>query len=104
MKITQTPLVILNFKTYIESTGEKALQLARALEEVSEETGISMVAAPQGADLWRLSQEVKIPVLAQRIDPVRCFEKQIIDDQGILKKSKIVFDTILTFVGAQNTR
>ena len=70
MKITQTPLVILNFKTYIESTGEKALQLARALEEVSEETGISMVAAPQGADLWRLSQEVKIPVLAQHIDPV----------------------------------
>ncbi|WP_321423298.1 triose-phosphate isomerase [uncultured Methanobacterium sp.] len=70
MKITQTPLVILNFKTYLESTGEKALQLARALEQVAEETGVNMVAAPQGADLWRLSQEVKIPVLAQHIDPV----------------------------------
>jgi len=70
MKITQTPLVILNFKTYLESTGEKALQLARALEQVAEETGVNMVAAPQGADLWRLSQEVNIPVLAQHIDPV----------------------------------
>jgi triosephosphate isomerase (TIM) len=70
MKITQTPLVILNFKTYIESTGEKALELAKALEEVAEETGVKMAAAPQGADLWRLSQEVKIPVLAQHIDPV----------------------------------
>lgn len=70
MKITQTPLVILNFKTYLESTGEKALVLARALEQVAEETGVNMVAAPQGADLWRLSQEVEIPVLAQHIDPV----------------------------------
>ncbi|OPX59789.1 MAG: Triosephosphate isomerase [Methanobacterium sp. PtaB.Bin024] len=70
MKITQTPLVILNFKTYLESTGEKALQLAMALEQVAEETGVNMAAAPQGADIWRLSQEVEIPVLAQHIDPV----------------------------------
>ncbi len=70
MKITQTPLVILNFKTYIESTGEKALLLARALEEVADETGVNMAAAPQGADMWRLSSEVKIPVLAQHIDSV----------------------------------
>ncbi|HOI39326.1 MAG TPA: triose-phosphate isomerase [Methanobacterium sp.] len=70
MKITQTPLVILNFKTYLESTGEKALHLARALEQVADETGVTMAAAPQGADLWMLSQEVNIPILAQHIDPV----------------------------------
>jgi len=70
MKLTQTPLVILNFKTYMESTGEQALLLAKALEEASLETGVIMAAAPQGADLWRLSQEVKIPVLAQHLDPV----------------------------------
>ena len=70
MKITQTPLVILNFKTYLESTGEKALQLARALEQVAEETGVNMAAAPQGADLRMLSHEVNIPILAQHIDPV----------------------------------
>ncbi len=70
MKITQTPLVILNFKTYLESTGQKALQLARALEEVAEETGVKMAAAPQGADLRMLSKEVNIPILAQHIDPV----------------------------------
>ena len=55
MKITQTPLVILNFKTYLESTGDKALQLAKALEQVAEETGVNMAAAPQGADLRKLS-------------------------------------------------
>ncbi|HHY00081.1 MAG TPA: triose-phosphate isomerase [Methanothermobacter sp.] len=70
MKITQTPLVILNFKTYLESTGDKALQLAKALEQVAEETGVNMAAAPQGADLRILSQEVNIPILAQHIDPV----------------------------------
>jgi triosephosphate isomerase (TIM) len=70
MKITQTPLVILNFKTYLESTGEKAMLLARASQQVAQETGVNMAVAPQGADLWRLSQEVEIPVLAQHIDPV----------------------------------
>ena len=70
MKITQTPLVILNFKTYLESTGDKALQLAKALEQVAEETGVNMAAAPQGADLRKLSEEVNIPILAQHIDPV----------------------------------
>jgi len=70
MKITQTPLVILNFKTYLESTGDKALQLAKALEQVAEETGVNMAAAPQGADLRKLSEEVNIPIFAQHIDPV----------------------------------
>jgi triosephosphate isomerase (TIM) len=70
MKITQKPLVILNFKTYIESTGLKALHLAKISEQVAQETGVNMAVAAQGADLWRISQEVQIPVMAQHIDPV----------------------------------
>jgi len=65
-----TPIVILNFKTYIEATGENALDLARVCEQVSDETGVNIVVAPQHMDLFRVAQNVKIPVVAQHIDPI----------------------------------
>ena len=34
-KIKRTPIVILNFKTYLESTGNNALKLAMASEVVA---------------------------------------------------------------------
>jgi triosephosphate isomerase (TIM) len=70
MEITQKELVILNFKTYIESTGLKALHLAKISEQVAMETGVDVAVAAQGADIFRISQEVQIPVLAQHVDPV----------------------------------
>ncbi len=69
-EITRTPIVILNFKTYIESTGEKALKLAKISEEVAIETGVNIAVAPQHADLLRISSEVEIPVIAQHVDSV----------------------------------
>jgi len=69
-EITRTPVVILNFKTYLESTGEKALNLAKFSEEVANETGINIIVVPQHADLLRVSNEVKIPVFAQHVDAV----------------------------------
>jgi triosephosphate isomerase len=68
--ITQTPIVILNFKTYLESTGKNALKLAKACEKVANETGINIAVAPQNMDLHMISQEVDIPVFAQHIDPI----------------------------------
>jgi triosephosphate isomerase len=70
MKIKGKSLVILNFKTYMESTGENALGLAKISEEVADETGVEIAVAPQAADIWRISSEVNIPVLSQHIDPV----------------------------------
>jgi triosephosphate isomerase len=69
-KIKRTPIVILNFKTYLESTGKNALKLAKASEIVAEETGVNMVVAPQSPDVYPLSQEVKIPIFAQHVDAV----------------------------------
>lgn len=48
--------------------GEKAVALARILESVSEETGVSIAAAPQAIDLARIAQEIDIPVYAQHVD------------------------------------
>jgi triosephosphate isomerase (TIM) len=68
--VKRTPIVILNFKTYLESTGKNALKLAIASEMVAEETGVNMVVAPQSPDIYSLSHQVKIPVFAQHIDAV----------------------------------
>ncbi|MDP3034781.1 MAG: triose-phosphate isomerase [Methanobacteriaceae archaeon] len=68
--ISKTPIVILNFKTYLESTGKNALELAKACEKVAKETGVNIAVAPQHIDLYNLSKEVDIPVLAQHIDPI----------------------------------
>lgn len=67
----QTPMVIVNFKTYLESTGKKALELAKQAEKASKETGACIIVAPQFADLAKIAEEVEIPVFAQHVDPVK---------------------------------
>lgn len=64
------PLIVLNFKTYAESTGENAVKMARYCEEVSKATGVEIIACPQAPDLYRVAASVKVPVYAQHIDAV----------------------------------
>lgn len=70
MSKIRTPVVILNFKTYAESSGEKALELAKALESAADESGIPMVAVPQAIDIYKIKEETSIPVLSQHIDAI----------------------------------
>lgn len=63
-------MIITNFKTYENATGEKALALAKVHEKVAEETGASIAVAVQPTDLHMIAGAVKIPVLAQHFDPV----------------------------------
>ncbi len=64
------PVIIVNFKTYLEATGIKAVDLAKQAEKAHKETGIEIIVAPQYADLARVSEAVEIPVYAQHIDAV----------------------------------
>jgi triosephosphate isomerase len=64
------PIIILNFKTYIESTGTNAVKLAALVQKVGKETGVMMIVAPQVADIYRISTEVDIPIYAQHINGV----------------------------------
>jgi len=68
--VMETPIIVVNVKTYAEATGEKALEIARDMEKVSEETSVSMAIAVQPTDISLCSREVSIPVLAQHIDPI----------------------------------
>ncbi len=67
----QTPIILVNFKTYLEATGRKAVELAKQAEKVSKETGASIAVAPQFADIARVAEAVEIPVFAQHIDPIK---------------------------------
>ncbi len=66
----QTPLILVNFKTYLEATGRRAVSLARTAEKVSRETQISICVAPQFTDIAVVAKKVEIPVFAQHVDPI----------------------------------
>jgi triosephosphate isomerase len=65
------PIIIINFKTYLESTGKRALDLAKKAEHASKETCAKVVLAPQLADLAKIADAVDLPVFAQHIDPIK---------------------------------
>ena len=66
----QTPTIIVNFKTYSEATGKKAVELAEEAEKVSKETSVNIIVAPQFTDIATVAEAVEIPVFAQHIDPI----------------------------------
>jgi len=66
----KTPLVIVNFKTYPEATGKRALELSKIIEEIAAENSVNAAVAPQYVDIHRVATEVKIPIIAQHVDPI----------------------------------
>jgi triosephosphate isomerase len=71
LSIVKTPIAVVNFKTYTEGTGKKAVELARSAEKVSSETGVCFAVAPQYVDILLIVNSVDIPVFAQHIDPFK---------------------------------
>lgn len=61
---------MINFKTYMEATAERALSLAQAAEKAARETGVSVGVAPQFSDISLVASKVGIPVFAQHVDSV----------------------------------
>ena len=64
------PLLLINFKTYLESTGKLAVELSKKVETVGENEGVSVAVAPQFCDIEQVAATVDIPVYAQHIDAV----------------------------------
>jgi triosephosphate isomerase len=64
------PFLLINFKTYLEATGKRAVELSKQIEEVGENTGVKVGVAPQFCDIEKVAASVDIPVFAQHIDSV----------------------------------
>ncbi len=62
--------VIINFKAYGEGSGEKAISLAKAVEEVSRKVDFYMAVCPPFVDLSDVIKSVEIDVFAQHTDAV----------------------------------
>ncbi len=66
----KTPTIVVNVKTYTESTGIKAFEIGQLIEDIACETGVSMAIAVQPTDIYFCSSKLKIPIFAQHIDPI----------------------------------
>jgi triosephosphate isomerase len=64
-------MIIVNFKTYSEATGKKAVELAKKAEKISNETHVFVGVTPQFTDIAATAKAVGIPVFAQHIDPIK---------------------------------
>jgi len=69
MIMKQLPVIVLNYKTYVESTGIKGRTLTRMAHEVMKEKGVRIVVCPQTPDLY-LNKAAEIEVFAQHVDAI----------------------------------
>ncbi len=65
----KTPIIIINFKTYKESTGDNAVKLAKQIEKAVKKTKANVAIAVQAVDIEKVVKSVDLPVLAQHVDP-----------------------------------
>jgi triosephosphate isomerase len=63
-------MIFVNFKTYKQGTGMDALLLEKVLEEVSFTSGVKIVPVVQAADVKEATQNTKLEVWTQHVDPV----------------------------------
>ncbi len=61
-------LIVLNMKTYEQSTGEGGVRIARVCDEVASEADAKFIVCPSADLLYRISSEVSVPVFAQHVD------------------------------------
>lgn len=64
----KNPQILINFKTYKQSTHQNALKLAKICENLTKKNKISIVIAPQATDLRLINSKTKIPTYSQHFD------------------------------------
>lgn len=69
----ETPVIVLNVKTYAEAIGEKTREIAFLMDKIAAETGVHMAIAVQATDIMLCAKDkdISIPVFAQHIDPIK---------------------------------
>ena len=61
-------MIIVNFKIYQETFGDKAIRLAEICKKVAGKTGVRIVVAASAISAWRIQKEVGIEVFLQNVD------------------------------------
>ncbi len=63
------PLFLVNFKTYENSFGDRAMSIVKILEEESKRYSVQFAIAAPATEISNLSKH-KVPVFAQHVDPI----------------------------------
>ncbi len=61
-------VLVLNLKAYKETIGDGAESIAKIAKEVSRQTGVRIIIAPQATDIAKISGTIE--TIAQHIDPI----------------------------------
>ena len=64
------PVIVVNFKTYKEGSGARAVKLAKICDHIATELKAHIVVAVQALDVGIVANSVSIPVFAQHVDGV----------------------------------
>ncbi|MEW9491486.1 MAG: triose-phosphate isomerase [Candidatus Aramenus sulfurataquae] len=64
------PIVLINFKAYENSFGKKAVEMAKVIEGVSKDYSVDVIISVPATEIYRIAQEVSIPVYAEHVDAV----------------------------------
>lgn len=81
-------MILVNFKTYREASGENAVSLARTIADVANDSGIEIISCPQAVDLKDVVDVSNQPVWVQHVDAVErgratgWFPPEVAKEQG----------------------
>jgi len=69
---TDERYLVINFKTYLEATGARAIELARKIDKVARDyPSVKVMIAPSVVDILKVAEIVEtIEVIAQHVDPI----------------------------------
>ena len=63
-------MIVVNFKTYQQASGEAAVKLTHSICDCAGETGVEIIVCPQAVDLRKVVAVSDHPVWAQHVDAV----------------------------------
>ncbi|MEM0016425.1 MAG: triose-phosphate isomerase [Saccharolobus sp.] len=64
------PIIIINYKVYENSFGNKAIELGKKIEKLSKEYSTEIILSVPATMIYRMAQEIDLPIYAQHVDPV----------------------------------
>ncbi|QGR20249.1 triose-phosphate isomerase [Stygiolobus azoricus] len=62
------PIILINYKAYENSYGEKGMEISKKIEKVSKEYGVPIIVSVPATMIYRLSKETELIVYAQHVD------------------------------------
>lgn len=64
------PILLINLKTYEQGTAENALKIAKSSDSLAN-SEVEIILAVQPVDIRKISENVRIPVFSQHVDPIK---------------------------------